>query len=459
MRKYLVFISILIMSLVVKNYHAFCAVTSYDNVFVAGDVFASDFHTRLNDNFTESLTGGINNINAANIVDDSLTEAEMADEINPRVRTYEGAACEFVYEGLLPSEDSDLTSDITAGTAYPRGYRIKKASVTSKTYTASKWTFVDIDINGDFQYSEVAIGGATPSVATNSIRLARVSTDGTTVLGVQDLRATSCTTGTFSGTVSETGSDVSLDDVLKTGTPVRRSSLAGRSPQGFAQGAFVSWDTHTTFKVTPGSLYINGKYRFVTSDTTITTAADTPSSGISGLDTGTVTGGPLRYYVYGVADQDLVETYSVSYSLSGTAPSGLTNYRLIGAINTDATNLFTSRDVVTAHGISERELIGAWINFDGTGTPAIKNAFNVSALADNGTGDYTLSWDADFNNTTYAITGMGLETNTNYGQGYAIKLATTLAVGSVTIRTYKPFDGLGADSATNCIIALGDTRK
>lgn len=34
----------------------------------------------------------------------------------------------------------------------------------------------------------------------------------------------------------------------------------------------------------------------------------------------------------------------------------------------------------------------AWVNFNGTGTVAIRAAFNVSSITDNGTGDYTMNF-------------------------------------------------------------------
>ena len=34
----------------------------------------------------------------------------------------------------------------------------------------------------------------------------------------------------------------------------------------------------------------------------------------------------------------------------------------------------------------------AWVNFDGTGTPAIRASGNVSSITDNGTGDYTVNF-------------------------------------------------------------------
>ena len=34
----------------------------------------------------------------------------------------------------------------------------------------------------------------------------------------------------------------------------------------------------------------------------------------------------------------------------------------------------------------------AWVNFDGTGTVAIRASYNVSSITDNGTGDYTVNF-------------------------------------------------------------------
>jgi hypothetical protein len=34
----------------------------------------------------------------------------------------------------------------------------------------------------------------------------------------------------------------------------------------------------------------------------------------------------------------------------------------------------------------------AWVNFNGTGTVAIRSSFNVSSITDNGTGDYTVNF-------------------------------------------------------------------
>jgi hypothetical protein len=48
----------------------------------------------------------------------------------------------------------------------------------------------------------------------------------------------------------------------------------------------------------------------------------------------------------------------------------------------------------------------AWVNFNGTGTPAIRASFNVSSITDNGTGDYTINFTTAMPDGNYAVSGM-----------------------------------------------------
>ena len=45
----------------------------------------------------------------------------------------------------------------------------------------------------------------------------------------------------------------------------------------------------------------------------------------------------------------------------------------------------------------------AWVNFDGTGTVAIRASFNVSSITDNGTGDYTVNFTNALADANYSI--------------------------------------------------------
>ena len=45
----------------------------------------------------------------------------------------------------------------------------------------------------------------------------------------------------------------------------------------------------------------------------------------------------------------------------------------------------------------------AWVNFDGTGTVAIRRAFNVSSITDIGTGAYTVNFTTAMPDTNYSV--------------------------------------------------------
>lgn len=51
-------------------------------------------------------------------------------------------------------------------------------------------------------------------------------------------------------------------------------------------------------------------------------------------------------------------------------------------------------------------LCRAWVNFNGTGTVAIRASFNVSSITDNGAGDYTVNFTTALPDTNYAVFGM-----------------------------------------------------
>ena len=54
----------------------------------------------------------------------------------------------------------------------------------------------------------------------------------------------------------------------------------------------------------------------------------------------------------------------------------------------------------------------AWVNFNGTGTVAIRDSFNVSSITDNGTGDYTVNFTTAMPNANY---GSALTCSTTAG--------------------------------------------
>lgn len=54
-------------------------------------------------------------------------------------------------------------------------------------------------------------------------------------------------------------------------------------------------------------------------------------------------------------------------------------------------------------GVEIGQFARAWVNFNGSGTVAIRAAFNVSSITDNGVGDYTVNFANAMPDANYAV--------------------------------------------------------
>ena len=68
---------------------------------------------------------------------------------------------------------------------------------------------------------------------------------------------------------------------------------------------------------------------------------------------------------------------------------------------------FFKADKVLSPGLVAGGLCRAWVNFNGTGTVAIRASQNVSSCQDNGTGDYTVNFLTAMPDDDYAVTACG----------------------------------------------------
>jgi hypothetical protein len=82
----------------------------------------------------------------------------------------------------------------------------------------------------------------------------------------------------------------------------------------------------------------------------------------------------------------------------------------------------------------------AWVNFNGTGTVAIRASFNVSSITDNGTGDYTVNFTTAMTDANYAWSG-------SYGADNSSTQGFIAGVASVALATSKTASSLRINSA------------
>jgi hypothetical protein len=88
----------------------------------------------------------------------------------------------------------------------------------------------------------------------------------------------------------------------------------------------------------------------------------------------------------------------------------------------------------------------AWVNFNGTGTVAIRASGNVSSITDNGTGDYTVNFTTAIEDANYSITGVS-----NYNSGSS--MSCNSAVFSTTQAKVNTYYGVlvAEDSSLICV--------
>jgi hypothetical protein len=81
--------------------------------------------------------------------------------------------------------------------------------------------------------------------------------------------------------------------------------------------------------------------------------------------------------------------------------------------------------VATAYGCR------AWVNFNGTGTVAIRASGNVSSITDRGTGEYTINLSTAMPDATYATVGIGGSSTTVNGVTFEAPVRTAQTTSAV----------------------------
>ncbi len=97
-------------------------------------------------------------------------------------------------------------------------------------------------------------------------------------------------------------------------------------------------------------------------------------------------------------------------------------------------------------------IIKGWVSFNGT-TFAEKDSFNVFSLTDNGTGDYTITWDTDFANANYCVVGMSEEIPGSSNNNLGVEV---VAAGYVDVRNVNNDSSNVQDCTQVHIMAIGD---
>jgi len=152
-----------------------------------------------------------------------------------------------------------------------------------------------------------------------------------------------------------------------------------------------------------------------TSEVTGTNTTGSITTGTNSLTVASGTGINVGDYVVGegIAPGTTVSAISgTSVTLSGT----------VGAtLSSDPVSFYTANKALSP-GLVAGQLCRAWVNFNGTGTVAIRAAYNVSSITDNGGtgGDYTVNFTTAMPDANYCFNLSASDDGTAAGtDGYA----------------------------------------
>ena len=120
---------------------------------------------------------------------------------------------------------------------------------------------------------------------------------------------------------------------------------------------------------------------------------------------------------------------------------------------TDNTKLMTPlrlRNALNATGSAPIYACRAWVNFNGTGTVAIRASGNVTSITDNGDGDYTVNFTTALPDADYATACTAFRSS--LGSRGCIVGPVSQTASAVRINVHN--DGGGAEDSTLVCVAI-----
>jgi hypothetical protein len=314
--------------------------------------------------------------------------------------------------GSTTGTSTTTLQGITNGVTQSAGDSSLKLATTAFVTTADnlKANIASPTFTGTPTAPTATPGTNTTQIATTAFVTAAVSA------------STGATWGSITGTLSsQTDLQSALDAKLSSATAATTYYPLTGNPSGFLTSAPVTSVAGKTGAVTLVNTDISGLGTMATAtaaDYSTTTVANGLYYPLSSNPAGYLTTAPVT----SVAGRTGAITLAVA-DVSGAAPLASPTFTGTPTAPTATPGTNTTQLATTAFVRADNN-VKAWVNFNGTGTVAIRTSFNVSSITDNGTGDYSVNFATALADADYVAIASGSPSSGNQW-----RMATTNAKG------------------------------
>jgi hypothetical protein len=234
------------------------------------------------------------------------------------------------------------------------------------------------------------------------------------------------TTATASATyftIANAANKADLASPTFTGVPLSTTAAADTNTTQIATTAYVVGQASASTPANNGTAAIGTSLKYARADhvhATDTTRAPLASPTF----TGTVT------IPVGASISGFAPLASPTFTGTPTLPTG--------TIATTQTAGNSTTAVATTAFVRADNNVKAWVNFNGTGTVAIRASYNVTSITDNGTGTYTVNFTTAMADVNYGATLIGTSVG-SVGSTASFLVTEDLATASSYGRTTSAF--------------------
>ena len=360
---------------------------------------------------------------------DTVTGAKL-NNIVGLLDIYSGViADQTAIAATVSTADLLLIADTDAGSSGAAN-KVTIQKLLNDTLTGG--TFTNANIAEQLTY-----GTATGNRTVSTSATITTGTIPNLTAGTTTSTAATITNGTITTALIPTltaGTTTGTAGIFTSGTIASLNSTAGTIASLNSTAGTIATLNSTTGTITNLSTTLAGDFTISQGTGTLAT------SGATAGNYGSVTAIPFI-----TVDSKGRITSATTGTFSSTPADGSITFAKLSTSTTEGDNV-------------AKRTSKAWVNFNGTGTVAIRDDFNVSTIGDNGTGDYTVNFTTAMDNANYCVasTGKYLENagaSTVLGVSIA-NFASNPAAGSVRVVSGSADNGTQFDFLTVCVSIL-----